>query len=545
MKNSVNVRRIIFETAKKKAALSVGIVCAVGAAIVASLFPPLILGKIIDRLTAGKGISFAMALSYFALLALASIMESARESGLILFGQKITHALRSALMGKMVRLNADCLNAQEPGSVVSRFVGDVDTVEQLFTNGIVSMFADACRIIGIVAVIWFRNRGLALLLAALIPFLFAFTRHVQKRMLAAQIENRRAVSRASGSVPETLSNIRTIHALGKETHMEQKYDEYIEQGYRATEKTNFYDAIYSPVILIVNAVVVAAVMLLSASGDAHVIELFGMSAGTAVAVMNYIAQIFAPIESLGMEIQTIQSAVAGVRRIDEFLAQAEKNVRTANEKPNENRPCVEFRDVTFGYDGHNVLNHLSFQVQNGEQATLSGRTGAGKSTIFKLLMGLYEPQQGEVCIEGVPASAIPDEARRGLFGYVEQTFHRVPGTVRDQITLFDASIADGAVQNAAKLAGLDETIRALPNGYDTPCTPELFSQGQWQLLSIARAAVANPKLLLLDEITANLDVETENQVLEALKCVSVDRTVISISHRTNARTGRVIPISAQ
>lgn len=545
MKNSVNVRRIIFETAKIKAALSVGIVCAVGAAIVASLFPPLILGKIIDRLTAGKGISFAMALPYFALLALASIMESARESGLILFGQKITHALRSALMGKMVHLNADCLNAQEPGSVVSRFVGDVDTVEQLFTNGIVSMFADACRIIGIVAVIWFRNRGLALLLAALIPFLFAFTRHVQKRMLAAQIENRRAVSRASGSVPETLSNIRTIHALGKETHMEQKYDEYIEQGYRATEKTNFYDAIYSPVILIVNAVVVATVMLLSASGDAHVIELFGMSAGTAVAVMNYIAQIFAPIESLGMEIQTIQSAVAGVHRIDEFLAQAEKNVRTANEKPNEIRPCVEFRDVTFGYDGHNVLNHLSFQVQNGEQATLSGRTGAGKSTIFKLLMGLYEPQQGEVCIEGVPASAIPDEARRGLFGYVEQTFHRVPGTVRDQITLFDASIADGAVQNAAELAGLDETIRALPNGYDTPCTPELFSQGQWQLLSIARAAVANPKLLLLDEITANLDVETENQVLEALKCVSVDRTVISISHRTNARTGRVIPISAQ
>ena len=133
MKNSVNVRRIIFETAKKKAALSVGIVCAVGAAIVASLFPPLILGKIIDRLTAGKGISFAIALSYFALLALASIMESARESGLILFGQKITHALRSALMGKMVRLNTDCLNAQEPGSVVSRFVGDVDTVGCLRT----------------------------------------------------------------------------------------------------------------------------------------------------------------------------------------------------------------------------------------------------------------------------------------------------------------------------------------------------------------------------------------------------------------------------
>ncbi len=545
MKNEGRVRSVILQTIRERKLLSLGIVCAVCGAVAAALFPPMILGKIIDALTAGQSVSFAMALSYFALLVLAGAMESLRESGLTLFGQKITHALRSRLMAKFTRLSADSLNRQEPGALVSRFVGDVDTVENLFTGGVVSMFTDACRIVSILAVIWFQNRGLALILAALLPFLFGFTRRVQKRMLAAQLEHRRAVSRASGHVPETLSNIRTIHALGKEEYMERRYDEAIEAGYRAMEKTNFYDAIYSPVILIVNAVVTAAVMLLSASGSPAVLTLFGMSAGTAVAVMNYISQIFAPIESLGMEIQTIQSAVAGVRRINEFLAQDEpapvKETRAATEGAE--RPAqVELRNVTFGYDEHVVLNHLSFQVHSGEQVTLSGRTGAGKSTVFRLLMGLYQPQQGEVRIDGVPAAEISEGERRGLFGYVEQTFHRVPGTVKDQIALFDERISMDDVRRAAALAGLSETIERMPDGYDTVCAPELFSQGQWQLLSIARAAAANPKILLLDEITANLDAETENAVLQALRRVSEDRTVISISHRVTANTGRIIPI---
>ena len=547
MKNKGRVRSVILQTIRERKLLSLGIVCAVCGAVAAALFPPMILGKIIDALTAGQSVSFAMALSYFALLALAGAMESLRESGLTLFGQKITHALRSRLMAKFTRLSADSLNRQEPGALVSRFVGDVDTVENLFTGGVVSMFADACRIVSILAVIWFQNRGLALILAALLPLLFGFTRRVQKCMLAAQLEHRRAVSRASGYVPETLSNIRTIHALGKEKYMERRYDEAIEAGYRAMEKPNFYDAIYSPVILIVNAVVVAAVMLLSASGSPVVLTLFGMSAGTAVAVMNYISQIFAPIESLGMEIQTIQSAVAGVRRINEFLAQDEpapvKETRAATEGTE--RPAqVELRNVTFGYDEHVVLNHLSFQVHSGEQVTLSGRTGAGKSTVFRLLMGLYQPQQGEVRIDGVPAAEISEGERRGLFGYVEQTFHRVPGTVKDQIALFDERISMDDVRRAAALAGLSDAIERMPDGYDTVCAPELFSQGQWQLLSIARAAAANPKILLLDEITANLDAETENAVLQALRRVSEDRTVISISHRVTANTGRIIPIES-
>ena len=547
MKKSNRVSGIILDTICRKKALSLGIICAVCGAIAASLFPPLILAQVIDALAAGRDVNFAMALAYFALIALAGLTESLREGGLTVLGQKITHALRTRLMDKMGCLSADSLNHIEPGALVSRFVGDVDTVEKLFTSGIVSMFADACKIISILAIIWTCSRGLTMILIVILPLLFWFTRYVQKNMLAAQLENRRAVSRVSAHVPETLKNIRTIHTLGKEEYMEKRYDASIEDSYRAVEKTNFYDAIYSPIVLILNAIVVAIVMLLSASGNEKVLVLFGMSAGTAVAVMNYISQIFTPIESLGMEIQTIQSALAGVRRINEFLNLDEEEPRTAHlpkMHASSDQPLVEVNDVTFGYDERSVLKHLTFNVRTGEQVTLSGRTGAGKSTVFKLLLGLYSPTQGQVLIDGVPARDIAADERRKLYGYVEQSFHMVPGTVRDQITLFDTSISDEAIEKAAELAGLSQAISALPQGLDTPCTAGLFSQGQWQLLSIARAAAADPKILLLDEITANLDAETESTVLSALKRVSADRTVISISHRTGAQTGRIIPIES-
>lgn len=607
---------------RKHLLLVMGIAGSVCGAILLSLVPPMILARIIDGLTTKRIAGFGWIMAYFGLLALTGLMESAREGLLIIFGQKMTHTLRSGLMEKLIHLKADDLSRQEPGSVVSRFVGDVDTVENLFTSGIVSMFADVCRIVSILVVIWFKNRGLSMILLILLPFLLVFTRYVQKNMLISQLQNRKAVSRASGHVPETLRNIRTIHCLSKESYMERKYDEYLGDSYRAMERTNFYDAVYSPVVLILNAIVVACVMLLSASGSPRVLTLFGMSAGTAVAVMNYISQIFTPVESLGMEIQTIQSAVAGIRRINEFLSMEElpereellereelpekeelpaieelsekeelpkreelsgkeellereelpsmedlsgkeelpkreelpeveefskkEQIPEGNrfpEKRKENGEAfVEFRNVTFGYDERKILKQLSFQVKQGERVTLMGRTGVGKSTILKLLLGLYEPQEGEVRIQGIAASNIPDGDKRRIFGYVEQSFHMVPGSVKDQITLFDPVITDQAVKNVASLTGLQDTIEALPDGYDTICTPELFSQGQWQLLSIARAAVASPRLLLLDEITANLDAETEKEVLQALKRVSGERTVISISHRTSAEMGRVIPI---
>lgn len=534
-KNDHGVFAAVRMAAASHRLLTVGTVLCVAASVAASLLPPLLLARVIDCLTAGLPLSFLAVLLYFGSLALEGVLTSAQESLLVLFGQRMTHALRSEMSRKLSRLPAGTLAEQNPGEVAARFSGDVDTVEALFTSGIISMAADACRIVSIMGVIAVKNTGLALILLLVLPLFAVFTRYVQKRMLAAQLDNRRAVAAVSGQVPETLHNIRTIRALGLEDYMERRYDRCIGDSYAAMERTNFYDAVYSPVVLLLNAAVVGIVMLLSASGNAQLLTLFGMSVGTSVAVVNYISRIFAPIESLGMEIQTIQSAMAGVRRIDAFLGQPERTIPPARREAA--RGDVEFAHVTFGYGERHVLKDFSMTVKQGEQVTLVGRTGAGKSTVFKLLLGLYQPEAGTVTIGGVKVGDITDREHRTCIGCVEQHFSRVPGTVLEQITLGDPQITGEMARAAAALAGIDAAIRALPEGYDTVCTEGIFSQGEWQLLSIARAAAADPAVLLLDEITANLDAETEARVLEALRRASAGRTVLSVSHRVYENLG--------
>lgn len=544
-----NTKNGVFAAVRSAAAahrlLSAGTVLCAAASVLASLLPPLLLGRIVDSLSGGMPLVFTAALLYFGSLALEGALSSAQETLLEMFGQKMTHALRSEMSTKLTRLPAAALAEQDPGAIAVRFSGDVDTVETLFTSGVISMAADACRIVSILAVIAAKNTGLALVLLLVLPLLTAFTRRVQKRMLTAQLENRRAVAAISGQVPEALHNLRTLRALGLEDYMEARYDRRLGESYAAVEKTNFYDAVYSPVVLVLNAAVVGAVMLLSASGDARILTLFGMSVGTAVTIIGYVSRIFGPIESLGTEIQTIQSAMAGVKRIDAFLALPERDI-PAPRSSAVPRGDVVLSHVTFGYGERTVLKDLSFTVKAGEQVTLVGRTGAGKSTVFRLLLGLYHPEAGSITVGGVDVSAITDEERRACIGCVEQHFARVPGTVLDQITLGDARISREMAEHAARLAGLDAVIRALPGGYDAPCTDGLFSQGEWQLLSIARAAAADPAVLLLDEITANLDAETETRVLDALRRASEGRTVLSISHRVyESLGGRTVRIDAQ
>ncbi len=534
-KNKEGVFDALRSAAVERKILTAGTLLCVAGSVIASLIPPLLLARIIDDLTGGLPLAFTAALLYFGSLVLESAFSSAQETLLVLFGQKMTHALRSEMSQKLTRLPAGTLIAQNPGEVAARFSGDVDTVEALFTSGIISMVADACRIISILAVIAAKNTGLFLVLLGVLPLFAVFTRHVQKKTLAAQLDNRRAVAAVSGQVPETLHNIRTIHALGTESYMERRYDLRIGESYAAMERTNFYDAVYSPIVCLLNAAVVGIVMLLSASGKAEILALFGMSAGTSVAMIGYISRIFTPIENLGMEIQTVQSAMAGVKRIDAFLAQPERVIPP--ERESAARGDVVLSHVTFGYREKPVLRDFSMTVREGERVTLIGRTGAGKSTVFRLLLGLYSPESGSITVGGVNVADISDRERRSCIGCVEQHFSRVPGTVLDQITLGDGQITREMAQNAAKLAGIDESILAFPDGYDSVCTDGMFSQGEWQLLSIARAAAANPAVLLLDEITANLDAETEARVLNALRRASEGRTVLSISHRIYESSG--------
>lgn len=525
-----NSRRVIFLT-----------LLVIVASVVMTLFPPLVLEQIVNRLTDGQDVAAAVTFGYLGMLAVSGILESLQNVMLTIMGQKLTHSVRSEMCRKLSRLQAGYFTRVESGKIVSRFVNDVDAVDSLFSNGIVGMFANACKVIGILFVIFYKSVGLGILILCIVPFLFGMTRYIQKRMLKAQMANRAAIGKVNNHVPETIRNMRSIRSLTIQKYMEEKYDTYIEESYRALEKTNFYNAIYSPIVVYLSSCVIAVMMVCSSTGTAMQ-QFFGITVGSAVAIIAYVSKVFGPIESIGMEIQNVQTAIAGIRRIDEFLEEKEASF------PEEAYPEgieVKFENVSFSYDEeHPVLKNLNFTAQEGENITLAGRTGAGKSTIFRLLLGLYEPNQGKVTIGGVEADRIPGKLRRSFIGYVEQQFRPVMGTVAEQITLFDETISQAEVEDVIKLVGLQEKVQLLPKGYDTLMERADFSQGELQLLSIARAVVAKPQIMLLDEITANLDSVTEKRVLDVLRRASDGRTVISISHRIHEKLqqGRLIHI---
>lgn len=531
------IRKIL----KQSALLIPALIVTIAGSIVFGLIPPLILEKIINSLTGGINVALKLALLYFAMIAVSGLFDAVKESLITIFGQNTTKVLRQEMCRKLSLLPADYYIKNQPGITVSRFVNDVDTVEDLFAAGIISMFVDGCKVVSIIIMIFVKSRGLGILMVLVTPLLFLMTRVFQKKMLKAQMENRVAVGKVNNHVPETIKNIRMIHSYHKEKYMEDRYEGYIQESYRAVEKSNFYDAIYSPIILVVSAVIVAVMMVLSATGG-NVRTFFGMSVGTAVAVIAYVGKVFDPLESIGMEIQSIQSAVAGVKRIREFLSESEREETdesiTWQDMMESREAAITLSRVDFGYDEDElVLKDFSMKIDRGDNITLAGRTGAGKSTVFKLLMGLYTPVKGNVKIFGVDAERIPDHEKRRIFGYVEQSFRLVPGTIEDQITLFDENISHEDVVRAAEIAGLHQVIEGFDKGYDTYCKENIFSQGQMQLLSIARAVAANPMILLLDEITANLDSDTEKKVLEALDKASENRTVLSISHRLYEHSG--------
>ena len=539
MRSETSVTRVIGGTIRASKALSALLLAAIAGSVLFALLPPLVLEQIVDALAERRQVTVSLAAGYFLLVAASGLLDAAKESLITVFGQKVTHRVRSAMSAKLLRLPAAYYIEKEPGVTASRFVNDVNTVDSLFASGVISMAADVCRLFSILLVIFTRSTGLGLLLLAAAPLLFWMTRVFQKRMLAAQMESRVAVGRTNQQIPETLKNIRTIRVFHREDYMQRRYGDAIEQGYRAQERSNFYDAVYSPIVVTVSALLVGIVMAASAQGGAAR-SFFGMSAGTAAALIAYVGSFFDPLESIGMEIQNIQSAVAGVRRINEFLREPEreKGAKAPGSVPT-GVPAVQLSGVSFSYGKgeREILRDFDLTVQEGESVLLAGRTGAGKSTLVKLILGLYEPEAGQVRVFGTPPAGIPEAEKRRWFGYVEQQFRPVPGTVGDQVSLQDPQVSEEQIRKALVTVGLWDTVQSLPEGINTPCGEGLFSQGQLQLLSIARAIVLEPKLLLLDEITANLDSKTEAQVLAALQAASLHRTVLSISHRLYEENG--------
>lgn len=534
-RNNSLLKKFLGQQVKANKGTLAAMILLITGSIIASLLPPLVLEKVVNRLTARQSISLALAFSYFALIVIADILESLQDASITVFGQKMTHGIRSALAAKLSRLSSEYFHTHKSGQTASVFTNDGDTIDVLYSDGVVSMFADCFRLIAILAVIFTRSIGLGILVLIAAPLLFLFTRWSQKTSKKAQFDNRRAIARVNSHVPETIRCLRMIHNLHAEKHMEETYDGYIKESYDAVDRSNLIDSIYSPVILITQAAV-TAVMMIFAAGGSHYRSLFGISVGSAVALISYVASIFSPLENIGMEIQNIQAASAAIAHIQSFLAEPEwqkTNIEPSDEEE------ISFNHVDFAYEADRpVLKDLSFSIEPGENVTFAGRTGAGKSTIFNLLSGLYEPDRGSVSLLGQNPCLIPEEEKRHVFALVEQQFTAVPGSIRDQITLYDRTCTGSDIQEALTITGLSDVISGLPKGLDTPMDEKLFSKGQLQLLSIARALVSHPKVLLLDEITANLDADTEAGVIRALQASARGRTVISISHRLSHAMGK-------
>lgn len=527
MKNSYFVQ-IIQNSIKKNKSLFVILLCSIVITLVLTLLPPLILEKGINELVQNKEISFYLALMYFMTLVFAGVSESIRESSITIFGEKVLHELRSEMSKKINRIESSYLINHDAGEITTIFVTDVDTIETLFNEGVISMVIDMCSVISIIIVVFTKSVGLGILLCLASPLLMIFTRITQKRMLKSQIENREAIAKAGEIIPETLKNKRVIHNLDGEIFMENKYDANISKSYKAIQKSNFYDSIYSPVVLVFNAVIIAIMMILSTTNNPFS-YLFNMSVGTATALISYVNKVFKPLESIGMEIQNVQTAVAGITRINTLFHEKEMTQNHTVNHFDKNKPAISVNNITFGYDKNQaILKDYSLEVKHNETVTITGRTGVGKSTLFKLILGLYPCDKGEVSIFGVPATNINEKEKRKIYGCVEQEFKPTTGNLKDQITLKNQSITNLEVEKVLETVGLKDKIQ----DYDKPFMESEFSQGQLQLLSIARAIVKNPEILLLDEMTANLDALTEKAIIEAIYKAKVNRTVLSISHRT-------------
>lgn len=507
--------------------------------VVTTLIPPQILRYIIDNNFVPQRSERLLhfAIIYLVVLVFIGVFDFLKEVILTVLGQKITMEIRVKMMEKLQKINIIFFSSNQSGIVVSRFTNDVDVITSLFTSGIVGMAIDSFKIIGIIASVWLFSYRLGILTLILLPLIYGITRLFQKRMLKAQIENRILVGKVNNHISESLKNIQMIKSYSKESYMEDKYTEYLWDNYKTIEKVNFYDSIFPPMIMFIRAVIIAIIVILSSNSLGYL----GISLGMVAASIELISNLFSPVETLGMELQNIQQAISGIHRVNEFYYEEEDEYKN-NELlfnriiPKPDSVLLSFNNFSFHYEeDKSILKNINLKFKPQEKITIVGRTGVGKSTLFKLILGLLKPSSGNITVNGVDVYNIPNAEKRKIFGYVDQNFHRIKGTVADQISLQDVSITRSEIEAAIDFVGLRDYILSLENGFDQIVENDnLFSQGQSQLLAIARAIVTNPPILLLDEITANLDSITEEKIISVLQKASSMRTILSISHRLSS-----------
>ncbi len=510
----------------------------------AGLAPPYLAGRAIDdgiRRASTSALVVLMVL--FLAAALVNWGASYAQTYLVNWvGQRALQDLRERLFAHLQRLSVGFYSRNRAGVVISRLTNDVQALDQLVTDGIVTLFSASLTLIGTAAILLFLDAQLALVTFAVFPVLLIATVIFRLASANAYRLTREKIALITAYLQETLSGVRVVRAFGQEPRHRGRFGELNEDNREANMRTVYLNAAYFPAVELLSAVATGVILVY---GGDQVLE-NAITIGVLASFVFYLQTFFDPIQQLSQLYTTYQAGMAALDKIFGLLDE-EPDVTDATdaiELPSV-RGEIRFEDVTFAYgDGAPALAEVNLHVAPGQTVALVGATGAGKSTLAKLVARFYDPTEGRVLIDGHDLRDVTERSLRSQLGIVPQEGFLFSGTIRDNIAFGRPDATDEEVKAAARAVGAREFIEALPEGYATEVGERggHLSAGQRQMVAFARAAAADPRVLILDEATSNVDVATEARIEHGMRRLLASRTAIVIAHRlsTIRSAGRIV-----
>lgn len=445
-------------------------------------------------------------------------------------GQQIVYKLREETFTHIHSLSLSFFNITPVGKLVTRVSNDTEAVNELFSTILVKLFKNVVKIIGYAVVMLSINvkmAGISFLLLPLVAILTFVFRHLSRK--AYQI-TRNKITELNTFLSEHISGMKLIQIFAREKEKYSEFEGKSMELYRANFREIMTFAIFRPSIYMVSVI---AMILVIRTGSLSVLN-GNLSLGTLFVFITYISSFFEPIQELSEQLGTLQSSIASAEKIFSVLDVKPEIVSPADPTPVNILGEIEFRHVWFAYEEENyILKDVSFVIHPGEKAAFVGATGAGKSTILNLIGRYFDIQKGQILIDGIDIHEIDLNVLRGAIGQVQQDVFIFTGDIKSNVSLNNEAISPDDVRRAAEIVNADPFIQKLPHGYDEPVTERgsTLSAGQRQLLSFARTLAYDPKILVLDEATANIDTETETLITQALARLMDGRTTIMVAHR--------------
>jgi len=445
-------------------------------------------------------------------------------------GQQIIHDIRMKLFAHLTHLQLKFYDKTPIGRLVTRNISDVETLSNVFTNGLAAMVGDLLQLIFILGIMFYTDWKLTLISLAAFPLLIVSTYIFKEKIKSAFNDVRTAVSNLNTFVQEHITGMAIVQIFNTENKSYQKFEEINKEHRKAHMRSVKYYSIYFPVAEVIGAIGTGLLVWYGARG---VLAEY-LTLGTLIAFIMYIGMFFRPIRMIADRFNTLQMGIVSSSRILDILDQKEQIQNTGQIIPQTIEGNVQFENVFFAYNEDNyVLKDISFQVKKGETVALVGATGAGKSSVINLLSRLYEINQGRIEIDGIEIHDYEVSALRKHIGVVLQDVFLFSGSIRENITLNNSEISEEKMWEAAELVGARKFIERLPKGFDYKVMERgsTLSVGQRQLISFVRAMVYNPSVLILDEATSSVDTETEELIQKATQKLTEGRTSIVIAHR--------------